>query len=62
MLNATQTQPFILNMSKTRYTVLDSNDRFIGVWYATSEVAAIQAALAAGYDAWSAGDGSHRKL
>lgn len=49
-------------MSKTRFTVLDRNDRFVGVWYACSEVEAISAALAAGYDAWSAGDGSHRRL
>ncbi len=37
-----------------RFRVLDLNDRFVGVWYAASEVAAISAAIAAGYDAWSA--------
>lgn len=45
---------------KTRFTVLDINDRFLGVWYAVSEIEAIRAAIVAGYDAWSAGDGAHR--
>ena len=43
-------------MSKTaiRFRVYDSNDNLCGVWYAASEVAAISAAIAEGYDAWSA--------
>jgi hypothetical protein len=37
-----------------RFRVFDLCDRFIGVWYACDEVAAVRAATAAGYDAWSA--------
>lgn len=39
---------------KTRYRVFDLNDKLCGVWYATSEAAAIAAAIGEGYDAWSA--------
>lgn len=39
---------------KTRYRVYDMNDQLCGIWYATSEVAAISAAISEGYDAWSA--------
>jgi hypothetical protein len=38
----------------TRFTVLDASDRFVGTYYATSEVSAISAAIKDGYDAWSA--------
>lgn len=41
-------------MSKTRFRVYDANDRLCGVWYAVDEIAAISAAMAEGYDAWSA--------
>ena len=51
-----------MNNAARRFTVLDINDRFLGVWYANDEVSAIRAAMADGYDAWSAGDGAHRKL
>lgn len=40
----------------TRFRVFDSNDKLCGVWYAANEVAAIRAAIAEGYDAWSASD------
>lgn len=41
-------------MKATRFRVYDSNDNLCGVWYARDEVAAIRAAIAEGYDAWSA--------
>jgi hypothetical protein len=42
------------NKTATRFRVYDLSDRFVGVWYARDEIAAIRAAVAAGYDAWSA--------
>lgn len=40
--------------SGTRFRVLDKNDKYCGHWYAADEAAAIRAAIAEGYDAWSA--------
>ncbi len=36
-----------------RFVVLDREDQFLGAFWAASAVAAIQQAIAAGYDAWS---------
>ena len=41
----------------TRFTVLDASDRFVGTYYAHTEVAAISAAIKDGYDAWSTTQG-----
>ena len=38
----------------TRFRVLNADDKLCGVWYAETEVQAIQLAIAEGYDAWSA--------
>lgn len=46
--------------AKIRFHLLDKDDRWIGTWYACSEVDAIAQALADGRDAWSAYDSATR--
>lgn len=38
----------------TIWRVFDHNDCLCGMWYATTEISAINLARAEGYDAWSA--------
>jgi len=52
----TTTMGAMKNKTAIRFRVFDLSDRFVGVWYAASEIAAIRAAITEGYDAWSAID------